>query len=132
MQLKNPSIVFRACVLGVSRKTMIVRSLNKKATTQAQGIFWNFFFFSYLVSPRFCHSFVGYLEEEAVKTYTGAIEALDAGKLPNWKTMPYVTFYLLMVSYSIVLLLFCFLVTLNDDFSISFCVLIFLNNCRCV
>lgn len=36
----------------------------------AQGIFSNIFFIAYLISPRFCHRFVGYLEEEAVKTYT--------------------------------------------------------------
>lgn len=34
------------------------------------GVFVNFFFIAYLLSPRFCHRFVGYLEEEAVKTYT--------------------------------------------------------------
>lgn len=49
---------------------------------------WNGFFFSYLISPRFCHAFVGYLEEEAVKTYTHAIRDLDNGHLPVWKSMP--------------------------------------------
>ena len=28
----------------------------------------------YPFSPRFCHRFVGYLEEEAVKTYTLCLE----------------------------------------------------------
>ena len=28
-----------------------------------QGVFFNFFFFSYLLTPTFCHRFVGYLEE---------------------------------------------------------------------
>ena len=27
-----------------------------------------------MISPRFCHRFVGYLEEEAVKTYTHCLE----------------------------------------------------------
>ncbi|KAJ5596252.1 Alternative oxidase [Penicillium hetheringtonii] len=31
----------------------------------AQGVFFNGFFVSYLISPRICHRFVGYLEEEA-------------------------------------------------------------------
>lgn len=53
----------------------------------AQGVFWNFFFLAYLISPRFCHKFVGYLEEEAVHTYTGAIEALDRGALPDFAKM---------------------------------------------
>ncbi|KAJ5956130.1 hypothetical protein N7501_010409 [Penicillium viridicatum] len=50
----------------------------------AQGFFFNGFFLSYLISPRICHRFVGYLEEEAVITYTRAIEELEAGKLPQW------------------------------------------------
>ncbi|CAI7670913.1 unnamed protein product [Penicillium bialowiezense] len=53
----------------------------------AQGVFFNGFFLAYLVSPRICHRFVGYLEEEAVITYTRAIEELEAGKLPQWNTL---------------------------------------------
>lgn len=34
------------------------------------------------------HRFVGYLEEEAVKTYTHALRDLDDGHLPGWATMP--------------------------------------------
>ena len=41
-------------------------------------------FVAYLISPRTCHRFVGYLEEEAVLTYTRAIADLDAGKIPSW------------------------------------------------
>ena len=33
-------------------------------------------------------SFVGYLEEEAVKTYTHCLAELDAGHLPKWTAMP--------------------------------------------
>ena len=32
--------------------------------------------------------FVGYLEEQAVITYTDILEALDSGKLPMWKILP--------------------------------------------
>lgn len=28
-----------------------------------QGVFMNFFFLGYLIQPRFCHRFVGYLQE---------------------------------------------------------------------
>ena len=52
-----------------------------------QGIFFNFFFVAYLASPRFCHRLVGYIEEEAVKTYTHIINDIDAGKLDGFKTM---------------------------------------------
>ncbi|KAL3471889.1 alternative oxidase-domain-containing protein [Aspergillus californicus] len=53
----------------------------------AQGVFFNGFFISYLISPRICHRFVGYLEEEAVLTYTRAIKDLESGKLPGWEKM---------------------------------------------
>ena len=43
-----------------------------------QGIFWNVFFLAYLVSPRLCHRFVGYLEEEAVRTYTHILEVMNS------------------------------------------------------
>jgi hypothetical protein len=39
---------------------------------------------SYIVSPKTCHRFVGYLEEEAVLTYTHAIQELEKGHLPEW------------------------------------------------
>jgi hypothetical protein len=53
----------------------------------AQGVFFNGFFLAYLASPRICHRFVGYLEEEAVITYTRAVEELEAGKLPQWNDL---------------------------------------------
>ena len=96
LQLKQPGSVFRGLVW------------------MSQGIFFNFFFLAYLVSPKFCHrvsprthstptqcqhgqhrsantvlqlthrelsaplhscsQLVGYLEEEAVKTYTETLK----------------------------------------------------------
>lgn len=53
----------------------------------AQGVFFNAFFVSYLISPRTCHRFVGYLEEEAVLTYTREIQDIDNGRLSNWAKM---------------------------------------------
>ena len=50
--LKNPSWMFRTCVVGT------------------QGVFVTFFSLAYLLSPHYCHRFVGYLEEEAVVTYS--------------------------------------------------------------
>ncbi|KAI5363576.1 putative alternative oxidase [Septoria linicola] len=57
------------------------------AVLGAQGVFFNAFFVSYLISPKTCHRFVGHLEEEAVLTYTREIEDLDAGRLPMWEKM---------------------------------------------
>ena len=48
------------------------------AVLVTQGVFWNVFFLCYLVSPRLCHRFVGYLEEEAVRTYTHILEVMDS------------------------------------------------------
>ena len=39
----------------------------------SQALFFNFYFFMYLISPKFSHRFIGYLEEEAVHTYTKCI-----------------------------------------------------------
>ena len=32
--------------------------------------------------------FVGYLEEQAVVTYTHILDELDAGRLPMWEKLP--------------------------------------------
>jgi len=66
LEIKKPGVLMRSAVLVT------------------QGIFFNAFFATYLIAPSFCHRFVGYLEEEAVHTYTRAIEDLDAGTLPQW------------------------------------------------
>ncbi len=50
----------------------------------AQGVYFNTMFACYLLSPRLCHRFVGYLEEEAVHTYTRCIAEIDAGQLKLW------------------------------------------------
>ncbi|EIM85890.1 alternative oxidase [Stereum hirsutum FP-91666 SS1] len=70
MTLRNPGWFFRMLILG------------------AQGVFYNMFFFSYLISPRVCHRFVGYLEEEAVITYSRCIQEMEAGRLPLWSNKP--------------------------------------------
>ncbi len=38
------------------------------------GVFVTLFGAAYFISARFCHRFVGYLEEEAVITYTHCIQ----------------------------------------------------------
>ncbi|KAK4130624.1 alternative oxidase [Trichocladium antarcticum] len=50
----------------------------------AQGVFFNAMFLSYLISPKITHRFVGYLEEEAVHTYTRWLSELDQGVLTKW------------------------------------------------
>ncbi|RLN69855.1 hypothetical protein BBJ28_00024053 [Nothophytophthora sp. Chile5] len=67
MNLKQPGWFFRALVIG------------------AQGVFFNGFFLTYMFSPKTCHRFVGYLEEEAVKTYTYLLQDIENGHLDAWK-----------------------------------------------
>lgn len=65
----------KMCEPGWFMKVMIIG---------AQGVFFNSLFVAYLLSPRIVHRFVGYLEEEAVHTYTRAIREIEDGHLPKW------------------------------------------------
>lgn len=49
----------------------------------AQGVFYNGFFLLYLLSSKTAHRIVGYLEEEAVYSYTEYLEGVDSGKYEN-------------------------------------------------
>lgn len=49
----------------------------------AQGVFYNFFFLLYLISPMTAHRVVGYLEEEAVYSYTEYLAGVDSGTYAN-------------------------------------------------
>lgn len=70
LQLRNPGPIFRAAVII------------------SQGIFTAGFSITYIISPQFCHRFVGYLEEQAVITYTHILAEMDAGRLPMWVRLP--------------------------------------------
>ena len=66
LRLRNPGIIYRLIIAA------------------SQGIFFNVYFFAYLLTPSTCHRFVGYLEEEAVHTYTVLLEQIDKGNLKHW------------------------------------------------
>ena len=72
MKLRQPGIVFRLAVAVV------------------QVVFSNVFFVTYVISPKLCHRFVGYLEEEAVRTYTHILQVIDepGSELNGWNTRP--------------------------------------------
>lgn len=70
LQLSQPGILARIAILAT------------------QGAFITGFTLMYSLSSSTAHRFVGYLEEEAVKTYTNCLNELDAGKLPYWKDLP--------------------------------------------
>lgn len=48
-----------------------------------QAIFFNAYFFLYLFFPKTAHRVVGYLEEEAVVSYTAYLAEVDAGRVEN-------------------------------------------------
>lgn len=62
--------------------------LIRSSVVLAQGVFVSFYGLAYMLSPRYSHSFVGHLEEEAVRTYTKCLADFDAGLLPVWASTP--------------------------------------------
>ena len=70
LRMRNPGILFRLLIAA------------------AQGVFFNAYFLMYLLTPSTCHRFVGYLEEEAVHTYTVLLSQIDKGQLETWVDMP--------------------------------------------
>lgn len=48
-----------------------------------QMVFYNVYFFLYLLSSKTAHRVVGYFEEEAVRSYTDYLTEIDAGNLEN-------------------------------------------------
>ncbi|KAI9125122.1 hypothetical protein K1719_003738 [Acacia pycnantha] len=65
MEVSNPRWYERALVIAV------------------QGVFFNAYFLGYLMSPKFAHRMVGYLEEEAIHSYTEFLKELDKGNIEN-------------------------------------------------
>lgn len=65
--------------LHIARPTGVERFI----IVLAQGAFYNAFFLLYLVSSRTAHRLVGYLEEEAVVSYTEYLEGIDSGRYEN-------------------------------------------------
>jgi len=63
----------------IARPTRIERLL----ILIAQGAFFNLFFLLYLISPKTAHRVVGYLEEEAVHSYTEYLAEVDSGFCTN-------------------------------------------------
>mmetsp|Transcript_8688 Transcript_8688/g.14243 ORF Transcript_8688/g.14243 Transcript_8688/m.14243 type:complete len:163 (-) Transcript_8688:646-1134(-) len=48
-----------------------------------QGVFFNLYLFAYTFFPKTSHRFVGYLEEEAVVSYTSFLKEIDDGRIEN-------------------------------------------------
>ncbi|MBA0738986.1 hypothetical protein Gogos_012293 [Gossypium gossypioides] len=48
-----------------------------------QGVFFNAFFVLYMLSPKLGHRIVGYLEEEAIHSYTEYLKDIESGAIEN-------------------------------------------------
>ncbi|CAN1252621.1 hypothetical protein LINPERPRIM_LOCUS8095 [Linum perenne] len=48
-----------------------------------QGVFFNVYFALYIASPKLAHRVVGYLEEEAIHSYTEFLKDIKDGKIEN-------------------------------------------------
>lgn len=72
IKMKDPGFLFRGAVIV------------------SQFGFGSAFLASYVASPKFCHRFVGYVEEEACSTYTKIIDAIEKApegtELADWRT----------------------------------------------
>lgn len=72
VRMKDPGTIIRAAVVG------------------AQFGFGFFFLTAYIISPAWCHRFVGYIEEEACHTYTRIVEEIERAPegtpLAEWRT----------------------------------------------
>lgn len=69
--------------LMVWLKCLKPTTFNRLLILGAQGVFYNAYFMLYLFSPRTAHRMCGYLEEEAVVSYTHFLDDLDAGLIEN-------------------------------------------------
>ena len=63
----------------IARPTRFERAL----IMVGQMVFYNLYFWLYLFAPRVAHRVVGYLEEEAVVSYTQYLAEIDAGRVDN-------------------------------------------------
>lgn len=57
--------------------------LERMIVLVAQGIYFNLYALLYILSPRTCHRIVGYMEEEAIVSYTHYLEEVENGRIEN-------------------------------------------------
>jgi len=65
--------------IHIARPSFLERLLIKGG----QAVFFNAYFFLYLLAPRTAHRVVGYLEEEAVISYTSYLDEVESGRVDN-------------------------------------------------
>jgi ubiquinol oxidase len=71
--------MFTSVWMSVSHPSFLERML----VVFAQIAYTTFYTFCYIISPRFAHRLVGYLEEEAVAAYSMLLDSIDKGEIKN-------------------------------------------------
>lgn len=67
------------CFLDIMNPT----GFQKGIIVVIQAMFFSVYLFTYMFMPKTSHRFVGYLEEEAYKTYTHFLKMVDEGKIKD-------------------------------------------------
>jgi len=49
----------------------------------AQFLFWHFYLFMYIITPKTAHKMIGYFEDEAVRSYTEYLAMIENGQIDN-------------------------------------------------
>ncbi|KAF3678081.1 Ubiquinol oxidase 2, mitochondrial [Capsicum annuum] len=62
------------------------RHVERLLVIAMQGAFFKFYFVLYLLSPKLAHRVVGYMEEEAIYSYTLYLNDIDRGEIENVPT----------------------------------------------
>ncbi|PWA44992.1 alternative oxidase [Artemisia annua] len=64
---------------------MLLYCKSSRRFEHSGGVFLNAYFLAYLASPKLAHRITGYLEEEAVHSYTEFLKEFDKGNIENVK-----------------------------------------------
>ncbi|KAF6002128.1 hypothetical protein F1559_000994 [Cyanidiococcus yangmingshanensis] len=70
--------------MSIAQPTWLERAL----VITAQAGFFSFYTLLYTISPKTAHRMVGYLEEEAIVSYTEYLKEIDEGRTPNIPAPP--------------------------------------------
>jgi len=70
--------------VSIARPTWFERAL----VLFVQGVMFNLYFLLYLITPKTCHRIAGYLEEEAIISYTEYLAEIDSGSIQNVPAPP--------------------------------------------
>ncbi|PHT38278.1 Ubiquinol oxidase 2, mitochondrial [Capsicum baccatum] len=92
MRLEQSGGCIKALLEEAENKRMHLMTFMEVAKTKwyeralvfaVQGVFFNAYFVTYILSPKLAHHIVGYLKEEAIHSYTEFLKELGNGNIEN-------------------------------------------------